>query len=409
MCKQKLNTKVCIVNDKLPPEFSGLGIRVEEHISFISDKNIVSLVLTDTKQPKIQTNLSKKKPYNVISNLSNTKSDCYGWKKYTSFIKKQYRYITKILAILLLWTDKYDVVHAFAMSWPSVYSIIFGSYLGKKTVLELTLLGSDDPVSILQRSTFRILGRLKVYALKRADTVICISPALKQRCLDYGIKNEKVKVVPNPVDTDKFHPVERRRKKAIKHDLNICTDSTVILFVGALIDRKGVDIAINSFLQVSDNCDDVCLVLVGPDDNMEEERKNKKNILKKRKERGLNNRIHIEGYVENVDLYMKASDILVAPSRREGFGTVLIEAMASGLPVITLYQKGISDYIISNWQDGIYIKKESPRTFSQSIKALIDRDDLYRRISVNARSKVESKFSKKKVYSQYLNVYSTKT
>jgi glycosyltransferase involved in cell wall biosynthesis len=180
---------------------------------------------------------------------------------------------------------------------------------------------------------------------------------------------------------------------------------TIILCVGAIIKRKGIDLLIKSFAKYSNKYSNTILVLIGPTAD------DKENLQFYNKMKKLANNLNVEKYIvftgtrDNIDEYMKASDLFVFLSRNEGFGTVLVEAMSAGLPVVALNIPGITKYIIKNRIDGIIIRNKNPDKIALEIEALLNNYDLYESISVNARKSAINRFSTKIIDKQYEQIY----
>jgi glycosyltransferase involved in cell wall biosynthesis len=100
-------------------------------------------------------------------------------------------------------------------------------------------------------------------------------------------------------------------------------------------------------------------------------------------ELGLGEHISLKGNVENVEDFYRESDLYIHSATYEPFGLVLLEAMASGLPVISLDGKGNRDIMKDGW-NGYIIEKEDPEIFAEKITRLISDTELYQRVSENA-------------------------
>lgn len=111
----------------------------------------------------------------------------------------------------------------------------------------------------------------------------------------------------------------------------------------------------------------------------------------------LDNNIFLIGAVDKVERYLHKSDLYVYSSINEGFGLTIIEAMAAGLPVISLDCSGNRE-LITNGFNGYILKENNSRLFADKILSLIDNSELYRKMAVNA---VE--FSKKFDIKEYVN------
>ena len=162
---------------------------------------------------------------------------------------------------------------------------------------------------------------------------------------------------------------------------------------------------IDSFERLIKQSPKSLLLLVGPCSR-------RKNITKfadsmRRKVEALNiaERVVVTGFVDNVDEYMKASDIFVLLSEKEGCPNVALEAMSTGLPVVTLNIPGITKHIIQDSIDGIIVKERDPGKIASAMKSLLENHVSYRRISENARETVLKRFSTEVVHQQYQQLY----
>jgi glycosyltransferase involved in cell wall biosynthesis len=144
-------------------------------------------------------------------------------------------------------------------------------------------------------------------------------------------------VIPNGVDLQRFHSADPiGEKKSARAMLGTSATAEVVVFVGSIIHRKGVDVLLRAFARVAASNPLAELVLVGPrEDSVSDEARTYGTRLDELVRRsGAGGRIHFAGYVENVATYLRAADVFVLPSRREGMGNVVLEAMAMGIPTV---------------------------------------------------------------------------
>lgn len=140
------------------------------------------------------------------------------------------------------------------------------------------------------------------------------------------------------VDISRFRSCSSARTR-IRKELGISETDTIALFVGRLQHEKGLLELAQAFLLAANKCPRLHLVLAGPDEA------GMNSILKQILSPVLT-RFHSVGFVNCPEQYMAASDFLVIPSHREGFGVVVIEAAACGIPSIGTNIYGLSDAII---------------------------------------------------------------
>jgi glycosyltransferase involved in cell wall biosynthesis len=153
-------------------------------------------------------------------------------------------------------------------------------------------------------------------------------------------------VIPNGVDLERFRSNDLEREKHLARQiLGISTMANVVLFVGSIIHRKGVDLLLSAFTRVAAVNPRAELVLVGPRDDggTEGERAFQARIDELVRKSGVAERIRFTGHVAAVDTHLRAADVLVLPSSREGMGNVVLEAMATGVPTVLTPYLGLPD------------------------------------------------------------------
>lgn len=144
-------------------------------------------------------------------------------------------------------------------------------------------------------------------------------------------------VIPHGVDLDRFRPgPDSPGSVAVRRKLGLRSGEEVILFVGPLHQRKGVDILTETWSNVANRRPQAHLVLVGPAPATSEgESDSFAAEIHSRLAAGPGaNRVHFMGRVSNVESFMQAADLFVFPSRREGMPNVVCEAFAAGVATV---------------------------------------------------------------------------
>ena len=188
-----------------------------------------------------------------------------------------------------------------------------------------------------------------------------------------------------------------RNKIKIRRDLNFNKDDLILIFVGRINSDKGIHLLLDSFQNIYYKYDNLKLLLVGEDEI------NIKNLLKKNYKK-ITNRIKIVPFTNNVNKFLKISDIFVFPSYREGFGLSVIEALSTGLPVIVSDTYGLKDSFL-NKINGLKFKTGSQKSLEKSIINLIKNKKMRLKFSKNSRPFVLKKFEKKRVINLYRNYF----
>ncbi len=191
--------------------------------------------------------------------------------------------------------------------------------------------------------------------------IIAVCQQVKQEIMDtYHVPDSKVVVVHNGVDHERFNPRRRAREgRHIRGELGIPADRPVVLFVGTGFRRKGLD----RLLRIWNDreLEGVCLLVVGDDARLSSYRNRWK-----RKE------IVFVGAQRHVENYYAAADLFVLPSIQEAFGNVVLEALASGLPVITVAGVGPTDKMQGELKEGILADPDDPTELKSKMLRFLD-------------------------------------
>lgn len=297
--------------------------------------------------------------------------------------------ISPLFPFVLWWTIRRfqpDIIHAhnrfFFSTWSTAIVLILCS--SPPPLVTTVHLGDVSEISGLSGTAARLLeetlGRL---VLSTTTAVIGVSEAalLAVSHLTSGSST----TVYNGVDTDEFQPV----------DSNSSGEKTTILFVGRLIENKGImrlfeavthlDQDVNWRLLVvgTGPLSDQCQVFV--------------------EENNISDRVEFRGFVESVPAVMAEADIFCRPSDTEGFPLTLLEAMASGLcPVIT--PAGGVEEIIESGRNGVIVQRDAD-DIATALTRLIEEPPKRTQIATNARTTVVSEYSWESRIQPVMDVY----
>lgn len=234
------------------------------------------------------------------------------------------------------------------------------------------------PIS-LKLSCYEKLDR---FFLKRFNTIHCVSRQLYDEFKRIVSDGQRLAYLPNAVPSLKM-PI-KQRVVARKH-LNFPEEGIAILSVGRLSPEKGLDLLLEAFAVLCRNDDNICLVIVG-DGPLKEA------LTSQVRQLGIESRVIFTGFLRNVDDWYAAADLFVLSSHTEGLPMVLLEAMATGLPVVTTAVGGIPD-IICNGENGMLVPAGDVGAIVSAIGMSIKDTALRGRLSANARKTVETSFS----------------
>lgn len=278
---------------------------------------------------------------------------------------------------------KLDIIHAHIGNLPAPLTAYF---YAKKRNKPLITTYHEDAVGGFG-SFFRRFG---VYLfdtfivdklLSESDIVLTPSEYYIEKSKHLKKINEKVKTIPNGINLNEF--TIQMSKEDCRIKLGIPNDKKVIIFMGSLTPRKAPHILINSMKKVLKEAPNSYLVLVGYG-NFIEELKTLSNSL------GISPNVIFTGFV-NEDtklLYYNASDVFVLPSFSEGFGIVLLEASAFGLPLI-VSDLEVFNTIVKNGYNGLFTKTGDGNDLAEKIIYLLQNEDLRTTMGENAKQKVK--------------------
>jgi glycosyltransferase involved in cell wall biosynthesis len=188
---------------------------------------------------------------------------------------------------------------------------------------------SKDTYGFYQFLYTSINAYLEKKSFRQSKLIVAVSEKLKQELIDISVPQDRIRVILNGVDLEEFSPGFGERSQ-----FELSDDKVLALFVGDIRNpRKNLDTILYALAQVPE----LHLVVVGAVKGSPYPQLTKK--------LGLDQRVHFLGYRLNVFEIMKAADFFVFPSRYEPFGMVVLEAMATGMPVIIAATTGAAEIV----------------------------------------------------------------
>jgi len=226
--------------------------------------------------------------------------------------------------------------------------------------------------SFFRKSTF-------YWVLKNVDWIVTTTPLMaKHYTYEFGVKPEKIKLVPNWADITRFQNLDRTiaRKK-----LGVDNNKNVILFVHQIVRSKGALRIPRIASLVARKIPDTIFLVVGGagmDDDVSDQLREAITC------NGLDEEIRMEGEIPNKDIstYFSAADLFIMPSETEGTPVVLIESMASGVPFVATDGGGPVMDMVSLKQREVVVPAKDIEAFSEKVIELLlnkkERDILIR-------------------------------
>lgn len=299
----------------------------------------------------------------------------------------------RLLWMLIRRRHNYDVVHTHTLWWGGLLAPLLARLLRKKAIYHMSLLGSDTPSGLLPQ----FLGRLKLELFKKYSGVIGLTPALVDDCRQHGLTSEFL-VLPGYLVFDPPAFPDTARRELARQRLAIPDQSKVLLFVGSIIQRKGVDLLVNLFIRLAGQQPNLYLLMVGARTHAENPRLDEAFVAlqqDKLEQSGLSERVIWAGLVrhetELVDTYL-ASDLFVFPTRAEGQGYVILEAMSCGLPVVASNLEGVTDVMVIPDETGYLVSADDLDGFVTNTKKLLDDPTLRQKMGSAGRHRAVADF-----------------
>jgi glycosyltransferase involved in cell wall biosynthesis len=281
---------------------------------------------------------------------------------------------------------KYDLCHA----WSGLPAGALALLLKWKRDLPyvLGLRGSDVPgYDVRYKWLYPFLQPPLHLIWRGASSLTANSSELKTLALQFR-PNEHIEVIPNGIDLERFHAAPLLPKGQ--------DDTFNILCVARLVERKGIADLIQAAGYIRQKRKNFKIIFVGRGDKEAEFRALTAQL-------GLDQWVEFRGMVLHHDVpkvYSEA-DVFVLPSLNEGMSNAVLEAMASGLPIITTYTGGTAEMLRGN---GLLIPKQSPDAIAKAVLELWEHDDLRASMGHRSRSIAET-MSWSRVADDYLDLY----
>lgn len=250
---------------------------------------------------------------------------------------------------LLAEGQQFDVIDAHYFYPDGVAAALLARWFD----LPFTITARGTDVTLLPR--YRLPRAMIRWAGRRAAQIATVCEALRDEVLRLGLPADRVRVLRNGVDLQRFRPLDQA---AARRDLGL-TDRT-LLSVGLLIPRKGHELIIEALRELPE----FRLVIVGEGPQEVE-------LRRRAQQAGVADRVRFDGHVshEQLPMYYSAAAALVLASSREGLANVLLEALACGTPVIATDVNGTRE-AVSAAVAGILLPERSAAAIVAGVRQL---------------------------------------
>lgn len=273
-----------------------------------------------------------------------------------------------------------DIVHVHHPFVLSSQAIMYGEKFGIPKILTLhtqyeqyAYYIAPIPQKITQETIKMIISHLSY----KIDCITAPSESMKGLIRSYGIKN-RIEIIPNAIELDSFQEKNEQKCSEIKKRYNLKEEDKIILYVGRIAREKSIDKIIKALAVIKKKgFSKMKLLIVGQGPAMDE-------LSQLVKALRVEEDVIFTGVVSNEEIshYYKIAYLFTIASTSESFGIVIIEALASGIPVLAVRAPGAVD-ILTDGVDGL-LTEDNVEKFANSLEKLIIEPGLREKLSEGA-------------------------
>lgn len=229
-----------------------------------------------------------------------------------------------------------------------------------------------------------------------ADVIVANSESTKNTLLSNApwLDADRIHVIYNGIEPDWF---QNHRTRDLRKSLNLPSDAPIIGFVGRLNVQKGIVYLLEAFKKVAAGHENAHLLMAGQGDL-------DATIRAFAKVNRLTERIHILGFRKDTPDIMRTIDMLALPSLWEGFGIVLIEAMAAGKPCVTTQISSMPEIVVHE-KTGYVVPPKDAVQLADAISKLIQNPYLAKMMGENGKKVVDEKFTLNRMIDDYESLF----
>lgn len=288
-----------------------------------------------------------------------------------------------------------DIVHIRGVQSEGFWGVLAANILKVKCVLSVHGLASDSKIiGDVKKKIYKFF--LEAYALRNADLVYCVCKYAAER--DYIRKNAKHlygyihNAAPNYDLTNRVF--DRRAKRS---ELGISENKIVLTNIGRVTKDKGLEILLQSYLELITKYDNIILCIAGDGYYLSEIRNEYKQMIDEGK-------ILILGKISDVKETLLASDIFVFPTLHENLSNALLEACYVGLPIVATNVGGNPE-VVEHEKTGLLVEPNNVSALSKAIELLINDERLRTDLAKAASLKIKEEYSQDYIFKQISKMY----
>lgn len=402
--------KVCLLTHAYPRFSTDTTAPFVEMTAETLQKNGVDVTVLTPDTPKFDRSVDDHtvvlKTYAYFSprhlqrlGYSNTLINDCELKKYV-YLLAPFMFLSGMFHLLKLHRKhRFDIIHAF---WLLPNGFI-GAVVSKlcKLPLMVALRGSDIFIS-KQNPIFRSMAR---WTLKNATMVTSVTPAFFSDLKDFGVPEEKMRLIPNGSHPYLFPVPPHAKRVALRHHLMIPDGNLVVFALGRIVLKKGFDILIEALSSVKEKVPHVTVVIGGDGTDLDR-------LKTLAKEFGVSDYIRFTGTIrrDEVPDYFHLCDIFTLPAvfdpkgNVDGCPNVILEAMACGKPVVASGISGIP-IVVKDRETGILVAEKNVEALTAALLELLTDKSKREQYGISGKQRILNQLTWDKVIEQIKDVY----
>lgn len=256
-----------------------------------------------------------------------------------------------------------------------------------------------NPYFLRERPINRLLRRLAHYTLRRADAIRVVNSGEREACYQLGIHLDKVCNIPLVPNIGSFsQPAAPEQIAYWKSTIKADQHTPILLWVGRPVAFKNLPMLIDAYRLIHQSRPDVRFIIAGDMRGTD--------IVERAAHAELSGVVHFPGAVKHDQLpaLYQAATLYTLSSNYEGLPGVLLEASASGLPILSTDNQGARDLITSE-KNGVLTSINDSAAFAQAALRLLEDEPKRRQLAINARQHVADRFDEQKLSDRWIGMW----
>jgi glycosyltransferase involved in cell wall biosynthesis len=289
---------------------------------------------------------------------------------------------------------RFDIWHVHQYGDYAGLAILIGKILRRPVIFKVTSSGSMGLKPVIAQTR---LPRINRFLHRRAAGVAALTVQTQIEAIDFGVPAERVHIIGNGVDTDRFHPVDPNTRQQLRNELGLA-DRRYAIFVGRFCEAKNTMGLVQAWkLALQSLPESWDLIMLGEGSDWQK-------VFDYCHQNQLQTRVHLVGQQHSVEKWLQIADINILSSWNEGMSNALLEAMACGLPTVATRVSGVAE-LIENEEAGIGVPIGDMPALGNAILKLALNDPQRKQAGENARRIIEGRYSLASNMTAYERLY----